>query len=146
MPIKERIQDAMKDAMRSRDNVRLDCLRMLKGALLNQEKSGGGPVDDAAAIATLRGEIRKRQQTLDILRAHDKREEIAAVEQEIAVIEEFLPTQLPEEEVEARVRAYLAEHPEITQPGPLTGAMKKELGDQVDGRLLNQVCQRVLQG
>jgi len=60
------------------------------------------------------------------------------------VLEEFLPRQLTEDELEERVRAYAAEHPEIDQAGRLTGAIKKELGDLADGRLLNEVCKKVL--
>ena len=64
--------------------------------------------------------------------------------QEIAVLESFLPQQLSEEELEVKVRAHLADHPEINHAGRLTGVMKKELGDLADGRMLNAVCQRVL--
>ena len=48
------------------------------------------------------------------------------------------------EEIEAKVRAYLAEHPELNHPGKLTGAMKKELGDTAVGKALNEICKRVL--
>ena len=42
------------------------------------------------------------------------------------------------------MRAYLAEHPEMNHPGKLTGAMKKELGDLADGKILNEVCKKAL--
>ena len=48
------------------------------------------------------------------------------------------------EELEAHVRGYVAEHPEMNHAGKLTGALKKELGDRADGRMLNEICRKVL--
>ncbi len=66
-------------------------------------------------------------------------------EEEIRVLEEFLPQQLSADQIEEKVRAYLSAHPDIDQAGKLTGALKKELGDQADGKLLNEICRKVLE-
>lgn len=145
MSVKERIQEAMKDAMRSKDQARLETLRMAKGALLLLEKSGG-KAGDEETLAALRAEVKKRQQSMAIFKEHGKNAEANAVAQEIAVIEEFLPKQLSREELTARVKAYLAAHPEMNHAGKLTGAMKKELGDLADGKMLNEVSREVLGG
>jgi uncharacterized protein YqeY len=112
---------------------------MAKGAILLKEKSGAMDLTDADYVAAIRSEVKKRQQSIEIFREHDKEEEF-----EIAVLEEFVPTRLPAEDLEAKVRVYVAEHPEITHAGKLTGAMKKELGDSADGKMLNEVCRKVL--
>jgi uncharacterized protein YqeY len=144
MSIKERIQNEMKSAMKNKNMERLECLRMLKAAVMTKEKESGKAVSDEEAMAALRSEIRKRQQSLDVFREHNKEAEAAATEREIAVIEEFLPRQLSAEELEARVRAYLDEHPDVNHPGKLTGIMKKELGETADGKVLNEVCRNAL--
>ena len=144
MSIKERLQEEIAKAMKSRESVRLECLRMAKGALLLKEKEGLAEVTDEIVVAALRAEIRKRQQSIDIFREHGRDAEAQATENEIRIFEEFLPKQLSAEEVEAKVRAYLAEHPELNHAGKLTGAMKKELGDLADGKILNDVCKKVL--
>lgn len=146
MSIKERIQEAMKEALRAKDTPRLECLRMAKGALLLKEKEGTGPVTEETAVAALRAEVKKRQQSLETYQELGKDEQVASLQKEIEVIESFLPQQLDEEALEARVRAYLAEHPDMNHAGKLTGAMKKELGDLADGRMLNEVCKRVVGG
>ena len=145
MAVRDQIQEAMKDAMRKKDQFRLETLRMAKGALLVLEKAGG-KVSEDDAIAALRTKVKKRQQSIAIFNEHGKAAEAAATEREIAVIEEFLPKQLTREQLEEKVRAYLAEHADINHPGKLTGAMKKELGDQADGKMLNEVCREVLEG
>ena len=146
MTIKERIQEAMKEALRAKDQLRLETLRMAKGALLNKEKEGARDqgLSEADAIAALRAEIRKRQQSIETYKEHNRPAEVDRLLQEIAIFEAFLPTQLGEAEVEAKVRAYLEAHPDMNHPGKLTGAMKKELGDLADGKVLNEVCRRVL--
>ena len=117
MSIKDQVQSAIKEAMKNREAVRLECLRLAKGALLVKEKES----------------------------SHAKEDEAKATEQEIRVLEEFLPQQLSADQIEEKVRAYLAEHPGIDHAGKLTGALKKELGDQADGKLLNEICRKVLE-
>lgn len=146
MSLKERVQDEMKSAMKDKNTPRLECLRMVKAALLVKEKESADALTDEASIAVLRAEVKKRQQSLEIFRDLGKTVEAAATETEIAIINEFLPRQLSEADLEARVRAHLAAHPELNHAGKLTGAMKKELGDLADGRMLNEVCKRVVGG
>ena len=145
MSIKDEIQNAMKEAMRNRDKARLECLRLAKGALLLKEKEAPGALNDEVAVAILRSEVKKRQQSIEIFREHGKEDAAKAAEDEIGVLEEFLPQQLSPELLEEKVRAYMAEHPEIDHAGKLTGALKKELGDAADGRLLNELCRKVLE-
>lgn len=146
MSIRENIQESIKEATKARDKARLETLRMAKGALLIKEKEKAKDVGitDAEAIETLRAEVRKRRQSLEVYQELSKEKEINELIAEIAVIEAFLPQQLSESDIEARVRAYLAAHPEMNHPGKLTGAIKKELGDAADGKVLNEVCRKVL--
>ncbi len=148
MSIKERIQEGIKEATKSREQMRLETLRMAKGAILIKEKERARTVaiSDEEVIAALRSEIRKRQQSMETYEQVGKHDVVEALKYEIAVLEEFLPAQLSEADIEVKVRAYLAEHPEMNHAGKLTGAMKKELGDIADGKLLNEVCRRVLGG
>jgi uncharacterized protein len=146
MTIRQRVQDEMKSAMKNKEAERLECLRMAKGALLVKEKESGEELSEETAVAVLRSEVRKREQSLDIFRELGKDDEAAKTEREIAIIQGFLPQQLSPEQVEDKVRAYLAEHPEVDHAGRLTGALKKELGDQADGKVLNAICRKVLEG
>lgn len=145
MSIKDQVQTAIKEAMKSREATRLECLRLAKGALLVKEKESSDALTDAAAIAVLRSEVKKRQQSIEIFREHGKEDEANATEKEIRILEEFLPQRLSADQIEEKVRAYLAEHPDIEHAGKLTGALKKELGDQADGKLLNEICRKVLE-
>ena len=144
MSIKERVQEEIAKALKARDTIRLECLRLAKGAILLKEKESAAELTDEMSGAALRAEIKKRQQSIEIFRQHNKEAEAIAAENEIRIIEEFLPKQMSADEIEAKVRAYLAEHPELNHPGKLTGALKKELGDRADGKVLNEICRKAL--
>ena len=144
MSIKEEISNAIKDAMRAKDQARLDCLRMGKGALLLKEKESANELTEDIEIAILRSEVKKRQQSMETYAELGQTDAVEATRAEIAILEGFLPQQLSEADLEAKVRAYLESNPEINHAGRLTGAMKKELGDAADGKMLNIICQKVL--
>jgi len=148
MSIMSLVQEAMKKAMKDRDTTTLETLRMIKSALLLKEKSTARDqeMSDDEAISALRSEVRKRKDSIEVYKQLGKTDEVSKLEKEIAVIEEFLPKQMGKDEIVQRVKKYLAEHPEINHAGKLTGAMKKELGELVDGKLLNEVCKEILGG
>jgi uncharacterized protein len=148
MSIRNGVQEAIKQAMKDKDMIRLECLRLAKGALLLKEKESAKDqeLSDEESIKTLRGEIRKRQQSIETYQGLGRTDEVEKIHKEIAVLEEFLPKQLTPEQTEEKVRAYLAEHPECNHAGKLTGAMKKELGDLLDGKVLNEICKKVVGG
>jgi uncharacterized protein YqeY len=148
MSIKHDVQEAMKLAMKSKETLRLECLRMAKGALLLKEKESAKDqeLSDEEAVKALRAEVKKRQQTLETFQGLGKTEEVEKTAAEIAILEEFLPKQFTEAQLEEKVRAFVAEHPEMHHAGKLTGVMKKELGDLADGKMLSDICRRLLGG
>ena len=146
MSIKDDVQQAIKEAMKNRDHLRLECLRMAKAALLLKEKESAkeATLSDEDAIATLRAEAKKRQQSAITYAELGKSEEVENLKKEILVLEGFLPQQLSEAQVRERIQAFLAANPEVNHAGKLTGALKKELGDLADGQMLNALCKEAL--
>jgi len=146
MSIKDDIQQALKEAMKNKAHLRLECLRMAKAALLMKEKEGAkdAGLSDEVAIAALRAEAKKRQQSVETYAELGKTEEVEKLKVEIAILEEFLPKQLTEAQVREKIQAYLAANPDVTHAGKLTGALKKELGDLADGKMLNDLCREAL--
>ena len=147
MSIKSAINDAIKDATKARAQLRLECLRLAKAALLLKEKAGPKEIEltDAEAIVALRAEVKKRQQSIETFVQIGRTDEAERSQEEIGILEEFLPKQLSEAELEAKLRAFLAENPDMNHAGKLTGAMKKSLGDLADGKMLADLCKRVLE-
>lgn len=135
MNLPERINAEVKDAMRARAAERLGVLRMLKSALMNAaiEKGGRGTeLDDAESMAVVRKEVKKRQ---DSVAGFEKggRPELAEKERaEIEILNEYLPAQLSDEDLNVLVAAAIAEVGATTRKD--MGAVMKVANEKAEGR------------
>ncbi len=139
MGLRTKITDGIKSAMREKDQVRLSTLRLINAAVKDQDiaaraKGNADGVDDGEVLAILAKMVKQRQESA---RAYEEggRLELAEQEQaEIAVIEDFLPRQLSEEESEAAVEAAIAEAgaDSIRDMGRVMGALKGKYAGQMD--------------
>jgi hypothetical protein len=114
MTMRERLQTALKDAMRAREAERLSALRLINAAIKDREIAARGDgveagVSDADILGILGKMVKQRQESA---RAYEEGGRLELAEKELAeirVIEEFLPRQLTETEVEEAVAAAIAE-------------------------------------
>jgi len=127
--MKERITKELKDAMKSRDKRRVSVLRMLLADIINVEKSG----KDFKPIDVVRGYAKKLKKTIEEYERLQIQAEIDSCNEELKIVEEFLPKQMSDEEL-AKVVAELLES---EKPGDIGSAMKIVMGkykDVADGR------------
>lgn len=112
MDFQARIDQDLKEAMKARQTDRLNVIRMLKSALKLASIEQGGMdarLDDAAALAIVRKELKKRQDSIEQF-TKGGRPELAEKEQgEAAILQEYLPQALSAEELAALVQACIAE-------------------------------------
>lgn len=149
MTFQSQIDQDIKAAMLAREPLKLGVLRMLKAALMNSaiEKHGaGGALDDSDALAIVRKEIKKRQ---DSIEAFDKggRPEMADNERaEIAILSVYLPQALSAEEVAGLVRDAIAEAGATSrqQMGAVMKIVNTRAEGRVDGRTLSSEVQKQL--
>lgn len=149
MTLQAQIDSDLKDAMRAREAVRLNTLRMLKSALKNVaiEKGGAEAVlDDAEATAVIRKQIKQRQ---DSIAGFEKggRPELAAHEKaEMEILSAYLPKGLTADEVSALVREAIAETGATSkqQMGAVMKAASARAAGRVDGRALSAEVQKQL--
>ncbi len=151
MTFQARIDQDIKAAMMAREAAKLGVLRMLKTSLMNAaiEKGGAGStLDDTEALAIVRKEVKKRQ---DSVEAFDKggRPEMAAAEKaEIDILNSYLPQQLSPAEVEALVKAAIAEAGATSKKdmGAVMKLVNAKSAGRVDGRTLSGEVQKQLPG
>jgi hypothetical protein len=108
-PLKTTIMDSVKDAMRAKEKERLSVLRQITAAIKQVEVDNRTDLSDDDIVVILTKMTKQRREALD---QYEKagREDLAAVERaELVIIEEFLPTQLSEEEIAEAVQAAIAE-------------------------------------
>ena len=139
MAIRDRLQDALKEAMKARAAERLSTLRLISAAIkdrdiANRGDGGDGTISDPE-ILTVLGKMVKQRQDASKVYEQGARPELAAKElAEVTVIEEFLPQQLSVAEVEAAVAKAIAEAgaTSIRDMGKVMGLLKANYTGQMD--------------
>lgn len=149
MSLKTNIDNGIKDAMRAKDQDRLRTLRAIKSLILLEETSGtntGGDLSADVEMKLLTKAAKQRRDSLEIYKSQG-REDLASVEQsELAIIEEFLPKQLSEDELRAKLEEIKtrvgASAP--SDMGKMMGVATKELAGLADGKVVSAMVKALL--
>jgi uncharacterized protein len=144
----DRVQTEMIDARRKRDDVALGTLSLLKSELVRASKEGsaGGRIDDDLVVRIARKEVKRREEAIDMYRKAGREDSARREEAELAVLREFLPATMSEQEIEAEVRAVIAE---VKPDGPkgfglVMKAATARLAGRADGNQIAAVARRLL--
>jgi hypothetical protein len=149
MSITQQVQKEMVDAMRGRQELRLSTLRMVKAALKNREIDKRSPLDEKEEMQVLATLIKQRQDSIEQFTKGGRLELAQKEQQEIAIIETYLPKALGEQEVTATVKAVIAEmgSPTMKEMGAvMKNVMARFSGARVDGKLVSETVKRELAG
>jgi uncharacterized protein YqeY len=132
MALKEQLDADMKAAMRDKDALKLSVIRMLKSAVKYREIELMKPLDDAGVLAVIGSEVKRRRDSVDQYRAGNRQDLADKEEAEIRILQGYLPQQLTEDELRAKVDAAIAS---VGAKGPKDmGAVMKALQPDVQGR------------
>lgn len=148
MSIKENIEKDFVKAMKEKETLKISTLRMVKAAIKNSEIDKRGELEDQEIIKLLNSLIKKRQESIQLFREGGREDLAAKEEQEIAIIENYLPKVLSEEEiikiVDETIREVQAES--IRDLGKVMKAvMEKFKGQRVDGKMVNNLVKNRLE-
>jgi hypothetical protein len=144
--LKERLQEALTAAMRSRDELRRDTLRLAQSAAYNLEKRNQKPLTDDELVAVLAREVKTRRESVDAFRKGGREDLAGKEEAEIAVLAEFLPQELSAEELEALVDdAIVATGASSARDlGKVMGWLAPRTRGRADGRRVSEIVARKL--
>ncbi len=148
MNLFDTINEAMKQAMKDRDRVRLEALKGIKKEFLEAKTAPGanGELTDDKATTILVKMAKQRKESAAIY-TENSREELAAGElAELAVIEEYLPKALSPEELEAEIRAIIAETGASSpkEMGKVMGVATKRLAGRAEGGQISALVRTLL--
>ncbi|MEN6536129.1 MAG: GatB/YqeY domain-containing protein [Bryobacteraceae bacterium] len=141
MPLLERIQTEMVQAMKARNEARLGALRLVKAALKKHEIDSMKPLDENAELQVLGTLIKQRREAAEMFRKGGRPELAEGEEAEMRLIETFMPAAPTEEEMEAAIAGALASTgiTSLKQMGVVMKAAQAALaGKRVDGRVLSE--------
>lgn len=137
MSIKTQLNESMKDAMKSGDEVRKRTVRMALAAVKQVEVDKRTELDDAAVMNLLQKEIKNRRESLEEAKKANRPDLIEANEAEINVLQAFLPKAMPAEELRALVQAAIIETG-AASPADMGKVMKVAMA-KVAGRAPNDM-------
>ena len=148
MNLFDTISEEIKKAMLAKDKVRLEALRGIKKEFLEAKTAKGAndELSDETAIAILQKMVKQRKDSADIYTAQGRpdlaEDEIA----QIKVIQDFLPSQLTAEELEAAVKKIVAEvgATSMKDMGKVMGVAIKELAGKAEGRAISEMVKKLL--
>lgn len=148
MSLRDRLTEDLKLAMKSRDQLRMDVIRMIKAAVLNKEVEQKKDLDDAEMSRVMTTLIKQRRESVEHFEKAQRTDLAAKERQEISIIEGYLPAALSVQEIEAIVQAALAETGarSLKEMGTVMKAVTSRLaGHAVDGKHLSDLVRAKLQ-
>lgn len=151
MGISEQIQTDMVAAMRSRDELRLSTLRMVKAAITNKEKDKRSPLDDKEVQQILSTLIKQRRDSIEAFTKGGRQELADKEAAEIKLIEDYLPKAMGEEQIAEAVKATIAEmgSPTMKDMGTVMKNVMAKLqatGARVEGKTVSELVKKHLGG
>lgn len=148
MDLFDRISDEIKKAMLARQKTRLEALRGIKKEFLEARtaKGANGVLTDDMAVKIMVRMVKQRKESARIYQENNRPELAEGELAEAAVIEEFLPGQLSPEELEAEIKAIVAETGASSPAdmGKVMGIATRKLAGRAEGRAVSETAKRIL--
>lgn len=148
MSLKSQIDTDIKEAMKSKDKEALRALRAIKSLIMLEETKDGssGELTEAAEIQLLSKAAKQRRESARIYHEQDRADLAKNEEDEIAVIEKYLPKQLLEEELKGKLTEIISQ---VGATGPkdmgkVMGSASKALAGQADGKAIANMVKTLL--
>ena len=148
MTLFDKVSEDIKEAMKARDKVRLETLRNIKKVFLEAKTAPGAndTLEDADAFKILQKLAKQGRESARTYTDNGRQDLADAELAQAAVIEEYLPKQLGEDEIEAEVRKVIADTgaQSMNDMGKVMGIVSKQLAGRADGRAISAVVKRLL--
>jgi uncharacterized protein len=149
MSISSRIQQDIVECMKTKQELRLSTLRMVKSALKLKEVDKRAPLDEKEEMQVLSTLIKQRNEAAEMFAKGDRPELAAKEKEEIGFIESYLPKSATPEEIDVAVRTVIAEmgKPDAKQMGAvMKNVMARLAGARVDGKQVSEAVKKALAG
>ena len=148
MSVQDRLTDDLKTAMKARDELTRDVVRLMLSGIKNGEIEKRGVLDEAGVTDVLSRMVRQYRESIVAFRDGDREAAAAKEEAELAIVMRYMPEQLSPEEIRTLAQAAAAE---VGASGPsdrgkVMGVLMPQLRGRADGSVVNNVVGEVLEG
>lgn len=144
--LKEKLLEDLKNAMKEKNVNKKNAVQMVRTAILQIEKDKCIEVSDEQIIDIIAKEVKKRKDSLSDYEKAERTDLINQINEEIKVLEEYLPKQLSDEELETEIKNIIEEvgATTIKDMGKVMKAAKEKIGAKADGKRINEVVKKIL--
>lgn len=136
----------LKEAMRAKDSLRRGTIRMIRSAIKYVEIDLQREATDEEIVEIIGREVKRRKEAIDLFRQGNREDLVKERQAEIAILEEYLPEQLSEQEIETVLREIVADL-DVQGPdqlGPVMREAMQRLKGRADGALVNRMAREIL--
>lgn len=149
MALREKIDAELKDAMRARDQLRMDTIRNIKSAIMYRENEGGeAKLDEPAIMKVISGLVKQRRDSIEQFKAGNRLDLAEKEERELAVLLGFLPQQLTPAELETIVVDAIKESGavDMKQMGAAIKLAGAKAAGRAEGKAIAELVKKKLSG
>jgi len=146
MSLKDQLSHDLKEAMRAKDRVRLGAIRMLSAAIQVEEKSGRGDVIEDDFITIVQKQAKQRRDSIEQFRSAGRDDLVDIEVAELAVIEQYLPAQLSDEEIRTTIQQTIEQTGAsgMQDMGRVMGQAMQALRGKADGNRVRRAVEALL--
>lgn len=145
--LKEKLLEDLKNSMKEKNVIRKNVIQMVRAAILQVEKDKQIEVTDDQIIEIIAKGTKKRKDSIADYEKSGRQDLLDQINEEITILEEYLPEQLSVEEIEERVKEIITElgATSMKEMGLVMKTAKEKLGASADGKTINEVTKKLLQ-
>lgn len=145
--LKEELMNDLKNAMKEKDTIKKNTVQMVRAAILQIEKDKGIEVEDETIIDIIAKSVKGKKDALKDFEKAERQDLIEQTNQEIKILEKYLPKQLSKEEITIIVEKIISDlgATSMKDIGPVMKEAKAKIGASADGRTINEIVKEKLE-
>ena len=144
--LKEKLMEDLKESMKNKDVIRKNTIQMVRAAILQIEKDKCIEVEDDKILEIISKEVKSKKDVLKDFEKAERQDLIDQTNQEISVLQEYLPKQLSREEIKSELEKIIAEigATSMKDMGTIMKEAKAKMGASAEGKTINEVAKEIM--
>ena len=144
--LKEKLMEDLKSAMKNKEEVRKNTIQMVRAGILQIEKDKGIQVEDAQILEIIAKEVKTKKDALKDFEKANRQDLIDQTNEEIEVLQKYLPKQLSREEIKTELEQIISKIGATTMKdmGAIMKEAKAKMGASADGKTINEVAKEIM--
>ena len=144
--LKEKLMEDLKSAMKNKEEVRKNTIQMVRAGILQIEKDKGIQVEDDKILEIIAKEVKTKKDALKDFEKANRQDLINQTNEEIELLQQYLPKQLSREEIKAELEQIISKLGATTMKdmGAIMKEAKAKMGASADGKTINEVAKEIM--